>query len=66
MELKLVNGKWKAVFEGVCKDYNTLTDVDKKLFSLLFNCEIILYKLNIKHEFEKNRNQNINKLKKIL
>ena len=63
MEIKLINGKWKAVFENTQEDFNSLTDVQKKLFSLLLNCEIIIYKSNLKTENDSILKQNIEKIK---
>ncbi len=47
-EVKLINGKWNAVFENTTKAFSDLTDVQKQLFAILLDCERILVKHNIK------------------
>lgn len=44
MKVKLINGKWKAVFINDSEDYNNLNEHQKKLFSVLLNCELIIAK----------------------
>lgn len=44
MKVKLINGKWKAVFINDAEDYNNLNEHQKKLFSVLLNCELIVAK----------------------
>lgn len=44
MKVKLINGKWKAVFINDAEDYNNLNETQKKLFSVLLNCELIVAK----------------------
>ena len=47
-EVKLINGKWYAVFENTTDLFSNLSDVQRKLFAVLIDCERILVKHNIK------------------
>lgn len=44
MEVKLIDGKWKAVFEGDTDFYFNINDVQKKLFGVCISVEFILHK----------------------
>lgn len=50
MEVKLINGKWMAVFENTLEDYNSLNNFERKLFSCLLRCEFILFNLKVKEK----------------
>ena len=53
MELKLINGKWLWVYEnGTSETFFQLSKIKRKEFMLLFNCEMILAKHNIKAKKE--------------
>ena len=53
MELKLINGKWLMVSEnGETEAFFELSEINKKLFDVLFRTEMILSKYNIKLKTE--------------
>jgi len=55
-DVKLINGKWHAVFEETTDVYQNLNDAQKKIFGVLIECERIL----AKHKLKQLKNKPLN------